>query len=68
MPGGRLVGRQSCLSACEGGEKKKKKKEREGAMWREMERVGGGVHLLTSSWLESWRWYKAAERNLSARR
>lgn len=30
--------------------------ERDGA-------VGGGVHLLSSSWLEreSWQWYKAAE-------
>lgn len=27
--------------------------------------VGGGVHLLTSSWQESWQWHKAAERNLS---
>lgn len=23
--------------------------------------IGGGVHLLTSSWVESWQWYKAAE-------
>ncbi len=32
--------------------------ERDGA-------VGGGVHLLPCSWLESWQRYKAAERNLS---
>lgn len=55
VPVGRLEGRQSCLSACEG-------KKWEGGSDVERDRaIGGGVHLLTSSWVEScWQWYKAA--------